>query len=244
MVITSLRTVWEMRMMQGNKVLKKLLLCGCVFMSMILCISCGNKKSSYSCQNIPIGEGRLNWGMSTDEVVEVLGSPLTEETSEYGNVIRMTYEYDVPVNCGLGMCSGLVLYVGEKKDGIGGLATIELMIDDTTKEAVVGKIADFYGELSSRGGSTQMELDLKKANPNYFNETYWCDAWKAETLTEEAYNKMNDAYRSVADDEFPLLNGETLLMDVNISGIQSEDLYPCKVQLYANKMCLLENLGL
>ncbi len=231
-------------MIQSKKYLRKLAIYGHLLVLVILCTACGNKKEWYSCQNIPVGDGKLNWGMSTDEIKEVLGNPTLEAAYEYGNGICMTYEYGTPVKCGLGACSGFVLYVGEKKDGFGGLATIEMTMDKTTKESVVEKLADFYGELSPRGGSTQMERDLKKANPDYFNEAYWCDAWKMETLTEEEFDLMTKSYNAVTGDEGATLKQETLLMDVTVSGIQSEETYRCKVELYAVKMCLWENLGL
>ena len=150
-------------MIQSKKYLRKLAIYGHLLVLVILCTTCGNKNERYSRQNILVGDGRLNWGMSTDEIKEVLGNPTLEAAYEYGNGICMTYEYGTPVKCGLGACSGFVLYVGEKKDGFGGLATIEMTMDKTTKESVVEKLADFYGELSPRGRSTQMERDLKKA---------------------------------------------------------------------------------
>ena len=156
----------------------------------------------------------------------------------------MIYEYGTPVECGLGKCSGVALYVAQEKEGIGGLVAIEMTVDATTKASVVEKLTDFYGELSSDSGSTKLEGDLKKANPDYFNEAYWCDAWALETLTDEEFDRMADAYSAMTEDSYASLKKDALLMDVNISGIQSEDRYSCVIRLYANKICLFENLEL
>lgn len=220
------------------------LLCVYLLLIMLLCTACGSKKDRFSCQNIPVGDGKLSWGMNADEIKAVLGSPLSEEDYASGNGTCMTYEYSTPVDSGLGKCSGVVFHVAQEKDGIGGLAAIEMTVDATTKESVVENLADFYGELSPDSGSTQMERDLKKANPDYFNEAYWCDAWTLQTLTDEEFNKITDAYSAMTEDSYASLKKDALLMDINISGTQSEDRYSCIIRLYGSKMCLFENLGL
>lgn len=226
--------------------LKKLSVFGYLLVLMLLCTACGNAGDRYSCRKIPVGDGKLSWGMSADEIVDVLGEPTSEEPYEYGGAVRMLllYEYDTPVQSKLGSCSQVVLRISDEGSAINGLAWIELVIDETTKESVVEKLADFYGELSPRGGSTQMEFDLKKGNPDYFNETHWCDAWKMETLTEKEYDLMAESYDAITGGKYAALKGDTLLMDVNISGILSEEKYSCTVWLYGDKMCFFENLGL
>lgn len=230
-------------MLQRKSHTKKQLLCAYLLLTIILCTACGGKKERYSCQNIPIGDGKLSWGMNADEIMAVLGSPLSEEDVSV-NGACMIYEYGTPVECGLGKCSGVALYVAQEKEGIGGLVAIEMTVDATTKASVVEKLTDFYGELSPDSGSTKLEGDLKKANPDYFNEAYWCDAWALETLTDEEFDRMADAYSAMTEDGDASLKKDALLMDVNISGIQSEDRYSCVIRLYANKICLFENLEL
>ncbi|MDE6921160.1 MAG: hypothetical protein K2P89_14850 [Lachnospiraceae bacterium] len=230
-------------MLQRKSHTKKRLLCAYLLLTIILCTACGGKKERYSCQNIPIGDGKLSWGMNADEIMAVLGSPLSEEDVSV-NGACMIYEYGTPVECGLGKCSGVALYVAQEKEGIGGLVAIEMTVDATTKASVVEKLTDFYGELSPDSGSTKLEGDLKKANPDYFNEAYWCDAWALETLTDEEFDRMADAYSAMTEDGDASLKKDTLLMDVNISGIQSEDRYSCVIRLYGNKICLFENLEL
>ncbi|MDE6939341.1 MAG: hypothetical protein K2P40_00115 [Lachnospiraceae bacterium] len=230
-------------MLQRKSHTKKQLLCAYLLLTIILCTACGGKKERYSCQNIPIGDGKLSWGMNADEIMAVLGSPLSEEDVSV-NGACMIYEYGTPVECGLGKCSGVALYVAQEKEGIGGLVAIEMTVDATTKASVVEKLTDFYGELSPDSGSTKLEGDLKKANPDYFNEAYWCDAWALETLTDEEFDRMADAYSAMTEDGDASLKKDALLMDVNISGIQSEDRYSCVIRLYGNKICLFENLEL
>ncbi len=230
-------------MLQRKSHTRKQLLCAYLLLTIILCTACGGKKERYSCQNIPIGDGKLSWGMNADEIMAVLGSPLSEEDVSV-NGACMIYEYGTPVECGLGKCSGVALYVAQEKEGIGGLVAIEMTVDATTKASVVENLADFYGELSPDSGSTKLEGDLKKANPDYFNEAYWCDAWALETLTDEEFDRMADAYSAMTEDGDASLKKDALLMDVNISGIQSEDRYSCVIRLYANKICLFENLEL
>lgn len=232
-----------MGMLQRKSHTKKQLLCAYLLLTIILCTACGGRKERYSCQNIPIGDGKLSWGMNADEIMAVLGSPLSEEDVSV-NGACMIYEYGTPVECGLGKCSGVALYVAQEKEGIGGLVAIEMTVDATTKASVVEKLTDFYGELSPDSGSTKLEGDLKKANPDYFNEAYWCDAWALETLTDEEFDRMADAYSAMTEDSYASLKKDALLMDVNISGIQSEDRYSCVIRLYANKICLFENLEL
>ena len=230
-------------MLQRKSHTKKQLLCAYLLLTIILCTACGGKKERYSCQNIPIGDGKLSWGMNADEIMAVLGSPLSEEDVSV-NGACMIYEYGTPVECGLGKCSGVALYVAQEKEGIGGLVAIEMTVDATTKASVVENLADFYGELSPDSGSTKLEGDLKKANPDYFNEAYWCDAWALETLTDEEFDRMADAYSAMTEDGDASLKKDALLMDVNISGIQLEDRYSCVIRLYGNKICLFENLEL
>lgn len=233
-----------MGMLQGKGHTDKQLLCVYLLLIMLLCTACGSKKERYSCQNIPVGDGKLSWGMNADEIKAVLGSPLSEEDYASGNGTCMTYEYSTPVDSRLGKCSRVVLYVAQEKAGIGGLASIEITIDETTKGSVVGKLEDFYGELSPDSGSTQMEFDFKKVNPDYFNEAYWCDAWMLETLADEEFDRMADVYSAVTEDSYASLKKDALLMDVNISGTRSEDRYSCIIRLYGSKICLFENLGL
>ena len=232
-----------MGMLQRKSHTDKQLLCVYLLLIMLLCTACGSKNERFSCQNIPVGDGKLSWGMNADEIIAVLGSPLSEEDAS-GNGTRMIYEYDTPVDCRLGKCSEVVLHVAKEKDGIGGLAAIEMTVDATTKESVVENLADFYGELSPDSGSTQLERDLKKASPDYFNEAYWCDAWALETLTDEEFDRMADGYSAMTDDSYASLKKDALLMDVNISGTQSEERYSCIIRLYGSKMCLFENLEL
>ena len=72
-------------MLQGKGHTEKQLLCVYLLLIMLLCTACGSKKERYSCQNIPVGDGKLSWGMNADEIKAVLGSPLSEEDYASGN---------------------------------------------------------------------------------------------------------------------------------------------------------------
>ncbi len=200
----------------------------------------GNKRnSSYSCYDIPIGDGRLQWGMSSDQVSAVLGTPSHMETQSSAHILT----YDTPVTGSLGICSQTVLYIGI--DNLGddeplssGLGAIIMTMEDTSKESMLGKLADFYGPLSPEGGETLIEIQLKAANPDYFYQYHFCDEWKAETLPENSFHRLTEIYSGSTETPHRILDKDDPLMYINLWGV---DHYSCTVQLNASVLaCYLQ----
>lgn len=209
---------------------RRIVLIGCFLIAvlgMIVVFKQGKVPSYY---DIPIADGKLEWGMTRAEIVRLLGEPdkiLIENDGE-----ALTFHREIA--CDLGKVSELTLYVGveniiTKNDEkiSSGLCNILIEIRDVTKETMKQKLEEYYGNLSDSGGSTQMELILKKANPDYFNEYYFCDDWTIERLRTEEYAYLLEICKKL---KIPL-NDDTTLMGINISGIAEGTKYDCIVQL-------------
>ena len=191
----------------------------------------------YSCHKLPIGNGELSWGMSADEIQSLFGEPASTERSEAG--IALTYETPIPGS--LGNCSNVTFYVGENNlkntDGesfSAGLCNLVMTIDSSTKEEVLSKITDFYGELSPSGGSTLMEAQLKEGVPDYFNEAHFCEGWKIGTLPQEEYDRLVQTYQASLVPSRPIGENRSLLW-IYVWGVAADDTYPCVVQLDASQ---------
>jgi len=217
-----------------------LLLCVCLMLVAALLVLQKKDESAYSCYYIPVGDGKLSWGMSKEEIIAVMGEPASVEDKEYG--FDLTYDILIPSK--LGSCSNLILYVGldnsteaEQQTVKCGLVSLEMEIYDTTEETVIEKLSTFYGNLT--GGSTQMELDLQKADPDYFNKRYYCNEWMLGTLPEEEYNQLVQLYQKIT--EGILLDEGKSLMYIRISGIEVGDAYTCNVSLDANILSCIES---
>ena len=196
-----------------------------------------HREDIYSCHRLPIGGGELSWGMSADEIQSLFGEPAAAEHSEAG--VALTYETPIPGS--LGNCSNVTFYVGENNlknaDGeslSGGLCNLIMTIDNSTKEEVLSKITDFYGELSPSGGSTLMEAQLKAGVPDYFNEAHFCEAWKIGTLPQEEYDRLVQTYQASLVPGRPIDESRSLLW-IYVWGVAADDTYPCVVQLDASQ---------
>lgn len=197
-------------------------------------------QAGFTCFDIPVGDGRLYWGMSREELTQILGEPSSEEVSGGGT----TMIYDAPMEGELGGCSQVVFYGGiqdltdpqdrggEKRSS--GLCGIMMTLEPTTKERVLEYLADFYGELSPLGGGTSMEMQLRQANPGYFNETHFCEAWRIGNLPKEEYERLTAVFR--ANKEGRPIDEENLLMCIYLWGVEEGDSYPCVVQLDVSMM--------
>lgn len=215
-------------MKKGMKI--RIVLAGCflvVLLGMIVVFKQGRLPSYY---DIPIADGKLKWGMTREEIVRLLGEPDEIATGKDGEALKFHRE----MVCDLGKVSELTLYVGveniiaENEEKVSsGLCNILIEMKDTTKEAMKRNLERYYGNLSESGGSTQMELILKKANPDYFNEYYFCDDWAMERLKTEEYVNLSEICKKL---KLPI-NDDTTLMGINISGIAEGTKYDCTVQL-------------
>ena len=196
-----------------------------------------HREDIYSCYRLPIGGGEPSWGMSADEIQSLFGEPAAAEHSEAG--VALTYETPIPGS--LGNCSNVTFYVGENNlknaDGesfSAGLCNLIMTIDNSTKEEVLSKITDFYGELSPSGGSTLMEAQLKAGVPDYFNEAHFCEAWKIGTLPQEEYDRLVQTYQASLVPGRPIDESRSLLW-IYVWGVAADDTYPCVVQLDASQ---------
>lgn len=191
------------------------------------------RKSPYSCEQIPLADGKLSWGMSTDEVIAAVGEPSSIEHEEYGDILT----YDMTLPCDFGKCTQANLYIGidEKAyDGekfSSGLGTVMFTIDNGSKEAILEELTDFYGELSPDGGTTTMEMQLKEANPDYFYQYHFCEAWRAGTLPEDTFSRLQQVQKTIPDSINVPIEKDAPLMYVNFSGVDGN---PCTIMLDAD----------
>ena len=194
-----------------------------------------SKKSEYSCCRIPLFDGRLSWGMDTDEVIAVAGEPSSIEHSEYGD----TLTYDMALPCDLGNCVEAVFIIGFDNrvynDEIisTGLGDIELTVELDSKDAVMEELSGFYGELSADGGETQMEAQFKGTNPDFFYQYHFCEEWRAGTLPEETFDRLLQVKQPIPDRIALPMDKDTPLMYVNFWGTEG---YPCKIRLEASEL--------
>lgn len=206
---------------------------GAVLMLALIIWFVKSRETTYTCERLPIYNGKLSWGMDADEVISLIGEADTRKEDVDG--LALIYEGAIP--CEFGEASALTLYFGrdnlKKSDGksySSGLCNMVITFDYTTKKAVLSQIEDFYGTLSVSGGSTQMELSLKAAEQNYFNEYHFCDEWKIKNLSDEEYAELSKVYEESTGTP---INKEAELMGINISGVASGESYLCNVQLDA-----------
>lgn len=200
----------------------------------------------YSCDQIPLLDGQLSWGMTKEEAVEILGTPTSEEESEYG--VTYTWEYEDALESGLGDCSQLVLYIGENnltnESGAvfsQGLIEVSLIVDGTTKETILESLEAIYGTFSEESGSTALENQLKDSLPDYFNEYYFCDGWSVETLGEEDYALLAEVQEATSEWmglKRPVGEGD-VLADITLSGTVSDEPYSCTVTIAADDLTML-----
>lgn len=190
------------------------------------------QKNTYSCYQIPLAEGRLGWGMDTEEVISIAGEPSSIEHEEYMDKLT----YNTLQSCDLGSCTQAIFYIGIDDKSYNneifssGLGVIEVMADDVLKESILKALAGFYGDLSPDGGETQLDAQLKRANPEYFNQYHFCEEWKLETLPEESYNRLLQVQETAERARVPLAK-DTPLMYMNFWGTDGG---PCTVQLNAS----------
>jgi len=196
--------------------------------------------NAYSCDQIPLLNGQLSWGMTKEEAVEILGAPTSAEESEYG--VTYIWEYEDALESGLGDCSQLVLYIGENNltDESGavfsqGLMNVSLTVDGTAKETILESLESVYGTFSEESGSTALESQLKDSLPDYFNENYFCDGWSVETLDEEEYALLAEIQEATSEWmglKRPVGEG-AVLADITLSGTVSDEPYSCTVTIAA-----------
>lgn len=228
---------------RNKKVLANYFILLTIFWGVVIFVAIHKQESSmYSCRNIPVGADKLNWGMTVEEIIEVLGEPFSISEEDFGN----TLVYNVLLPCDLGTCSQVVLSVGKSdltdssgKKVSSGLCNIIMSIDNTTKEDVLDALSNYYGDLSSDGGSTQMELSLKEANADYFNEWHFCDEWRVGNLSDEEYRQLKEFYNR--NREGMQLDAGDPLVGMVISGVEEGEVYTCMVQLNAMVLVYLQN---
>ena len=85
-----------------------------------------------------------------------------------------------------------------------------------------------------------MEMQLRQANPGYFNETRFCEAWRIGYLPDEEYERLTAVFRANKEDR--PIDGENLLMYIYIWGVEEGNYYPCVVQLDVSMMGTLAYL--
>ncbi|MCD8396622.1 MAG: M56 family metallopeptidase [Lachnospiraceae bacterium] len=202
--------------------------------------------NAYSCDQIPLLDDQLSWGMTKEEAVEVLGTPTSAEESEYG--VTYTWEYEDALESGLGDCSQLVLYIGENNltNEAGavfsqGLMNVSLTVDGTAKETILESLESVYGTFSEESGSTALESQLKDSLPDYFNEYYFCDGWSVETLDEEEYALLAEIQEATSEWmglKRPVGEG-AVLADITLSGTVSDEPYSCTVTIAADYLTML-----
>ncbi len=193
----------------------------------------GNETNRNSYDTIPISNEELQWGMSKNEVIEILGDPATIEENDAGvNLI-----YSKSITSELGTCTEMILSIGEQNDIPSGLGHLYLTIENTTLEEIIENLNNIYGDLT--GGTNQMEESLKQANPDFFWKTYYNKGWVVSTLPESEVTLLNDYYKEVMgwqlDDSEPLLS-------VSINGFSTDERYLCDVDIDASILSCLKKV--
>lgn len=203
-----------------------------IFVIVFFCLFQG-RKSAYSCEKIPLAKGKLSWGMSTEEVIAAMGEPSSIEQEEYCD----TLTYDMDLSSDFGNCTQAVFYVGKDDRSYNGekfssgLAGVMLTVDNSSQEAILEKLTDFYGELSPDGGTTLIETQLQEENPDYFYQYHFCETWRAETLPEDVFGRLQQVQSRIPDNSNIPIEKDEPLMYVNFTGVEG---YPCTIILRAN----------
>ena len=210
-----------------------LLLLG-VLLTFTIVFLCKYKKQQniYSCYHIPLADGKLDWGMDTNELISIAGEPISIKHEEYMDILT----YSNFQLCDLGDCTQAVFYIGiddkSYNNGIfsSGLGGIELTVDDGSKESILKSLVGFYGNLSPHGGETQMETQLKDANPGYFNQYHFREEWRAGNLPEKSFNRLSQV-KETAERMGVLVEKDTPLMYMNF---WETDGSPCTIHINAS----------
>lgn len=186
------------------------------------------KEKNFAYDIIPIEKGDLAWGMSEEEVRGILGEPDEIETLEYGKL----FIYEKPVETVLGSSVKTSLYLGleslQREDPYSkGLGRIEITIPDTTKEKVLEKLTEQYGNISE-GGMTPMGSDLSKGIEGFFQETHYSNAWRINKLPKEEQEELFSIYQEKTDGR--PIDADTMLVYLTISGTAASDSYECRIE--------------
>lgn len=212
----------------------------CLVLTIIAVVLVKSNGDKYAEIGVPVGENQLSWGMSADQITEILGEPTSVEETEYGS----TLTYAVQMSSDIGNISELTLDIAEKDldDGNGvkldrGLCYIGMIVENTTKDSVLKRLSDFYGTLSKDGGSTQMELDFKQVDPKYFIESHYRDEWKVTNLPADEYKRLETLFNENRDG---VLDQRPPLVWFSVAGIEEGETYACRVGIYAELLTFLK----
>lgn len=212
----------------------------CLVLTVIAVVMVRRNADTYAEIGVPVGEDQLSWGMSADKITEILGEPTNVEEGEYGSTLTYTSQ----MSSDIGNVSELIVAVAKNDidDGNGvkldrGLCYIGMTVEDTTKDLVLEKLSDFYGPLSEDGGSTQMELDFKQVNPNYFIESHYRDEWKITNLPTDEYERLETLFNANRDG---VLDQRPPLVWFSVGGIDEGETYSCRVDIYAELLTFLK----
>ncbi len=179
--------------------------------------------------NIPVGGGKLEWGMTKDEIIEVLGEPSNIEEQDSGVFI----DYNQQIKCDWGTCSEVKFAVGSTIPY--GLGVIQITIEDTTLETLNDKLDKSYGILTTM--PSQGEEALKQDNPNFFWKTYYSEDWRINMLSEENIADFSEYYKTITGFSLDITEP---LMSISIHGVADEETYPCKVVIDATLLSGLQ----
>lgn len=187
------------------------------------------RQKKYDYHSIPVGNHVLTWGMSRENVEELLGKPSAEEETQNG--VRLVYESEI--SGGLGKCTFLSLDIVEEDGGFNGLGAADMTLSDTTKEAVTNKLTAFYGAFSEESsGKTEMERQLQAGDPNLFYEVYSWDEWKLGTLDAEDFDQLKtyyENYNKSLQQPYSQLTADMPLMYINLIGSETGERYSCRL---------------
>lgn len=127
---------------------------GAVLMLALIIWFVKSRETTYTCEKLPIYNGKLSWGMDADEVISLIGEADTRKEDADG--LALIYEGDIP--CEFGEASALTLYFGcdnlKNSDGksySSGLCNMVITFDYTTKKAVLSDRGFLWNSVSFRG---------------------------------------------------------------------------------------------
>lgn len=189
-----------------------------------------NSQRNHSYYDIPVFNGKINWGMSKEEIVEALGEPTYAESNEYG----ATLTYDTSIPSEFGACEQLILFVGNEQEEINrGLCGIQIIVPDTTKESILDGLSAFYGQLSADGERlTAMEYMFSQEIPDFFYESHTREDWRLGKLPEEDYEQLVQFYGdyyTAKGEHYQPLNENDSLMYMTVYGNASDSSYICSI---------------
>ena len=211
---------------------KKIIILGLfLFISLFACLFINKDRSPDKVYKPPFFQEGIEWGMSTDELLDVLEKGKVVSHQQNPNILLVQYED--PIETAIGKSSAAVFFFNkesDKDDEMQGLYHIRFDFDLYEKEELIQNIESFYGKLIG-------ENIMKEEDNSFFMDYYYIDKWKENELGDDTRERLNNYFETKGfAKEFLIEDGQPLIY-FNIIGEIIEGEENNQLWMWANDYC-------